>query len=118
MKTLQIFDRPMCCSTGVCGPQVDPALAQFASDLEWLKYEGVHVERFNLGQQPDAFLKQPEVKAILDRSGTACLPVVMVDGKIVSRGGYPSRRQLAVWMGVADPGTLPVASSCCGPRCC
>ena len=48
MTRLQVFDGPMCCSTGVCGPTVDPRLAQVAADLEWLKTQGVQVERFNL----------------------------------------------------------------------
>ncbi len=41
MTTLQVFDRPMCCSTGVCGPSVDPVLPRFAADLDWLKGQGV-----------------------------------------------------------------------------
>ena len=41
MTTLQVFDRPMCCSTGICGPSVDPVLATFAADLDWLKDQGV-----------------------------------------------------------------------------
>jgi hypothetical protein len=36
MTTVEVFDPPMCCSTGVCGPRVDPALATFAADLAWL----------------------------------------------------------------------------------
>ena len=30
MKRVQVFDPPMCCSTGVCGPSADPALARGA----------------------------------------------------------------------------------------
>jgi hypothetical protein len=45
MATVQVFDPPLCCASGACGPQVDPALAQFAADLEWLKSRGVRVER-------------------------------------------------------------------------
>ena len=36
MKTVEVFDPAMCCSTGVCGPSVDPALSRFAADLDWL----------------------------------------------------------------------------------
>jgi len=57
MKNLQVYDKPMCCSTGVCGPQVDPVLPRFAADLDWLKSQGNEVERFNLAQQPMALLK-------------------------------------------------------------
>jgi hypothetical protein len=48
----QIFDPPMCCSTGLCGPGVDPALVTFSADLDWLKRQGIDVERCNLSQQP------------------------------------------------------------------
>lgn len=48
MTMFQVFDRPMCCSTGVWGPTADPVLARFAADLEWLKGQGVTVERYNL----------------------------------------------------------------------
>jgi SAM-dependent methyltransferase len=30
---MAIFDPAMCCSTGICGPNVDPKLVQFAADL-------------------------------------------------------------------------------------
>lgn len=33
MKTIQIFDPALCCSSGVCGPETDPALVAFAADL-------------------------------------------------------------------------------------
>jgi hypothetical protein len=34
----------MCCSTGVCGPEVDPILVQFAADLDALGSSEVKVE--------------------------------------------------------------------------
>ena len=42
--TIRVFDPAMCCSTGVCGPGVDPELARFASDVDWLQKQGVKVE--------------------------------------------------------------------------
>ena len=41
MKRLDIYDPAMCCSTGVCGPQVDPVLVRFAADVKWLQDQGV-----------------------------------------------------------------------------
>jgi len=56
MKTkIEVYDPPMCCSSGVCGPSVAPALPRFAGDLKWLKAQGVEVARHNLAQQPLAF---------------------------------------------------------------
>jgi hypothetical protein len=94
MAKLQVYDPAMCCSTGVCGPTVDPALSRFAADLEWLKSKGVAVERFNLARDVAAFTTNPIVKAALN-SNVKCLPLVLVDGEKASEGEYPSREELA-----------------------
>lgn len=39
----------------LCGPTVDPVLPKFAADLEWLRSQGVEVERYNLAQEVGAF---------------------------------------------------------------
>jgi len=92
----------MCCSTGVCGPSVDPQLVRFAADLDWLKSKGATVQRFNLAQEPAAFVEDA-VRQVLETKGEAALPLVMVDGQVKSTGSYPSREQLAQWAGVATP---------------
>lgn len=120
---VQVFDKPMCCSTGICGPQVDPALVRFAGDLDWLRRQGVNVERFNLSQQPREFAAQPDVRAALQTAGVDTLPIIRVEGRIVSQGIYPSRELLASWTHVepAPEVALPVtATGCCqsGSGCC
>ena len=103
---LEVFDPAMCCSTGVCGPSVDPKLAQFSADLDWLKSQGVAVERHNLAQTPAAFAANATVKSALDKHGTDCLPLVLVDGSIASVGSYPTRVELAAWAGLAQSKNL------------
>ena len=41
MTQMDVFDPPMCCSSGVCGPEVDPLVAAFAADVDWLTSQGV-----------------------------------------------------------------------------
>ncbi len=100
MKKMEIFDPPMCCSTGICGPSVDPTLVRFAADLDWLKSKGVLVERCNLAQQLGQFAANPTVRAELEAAGNACLPLIIVDGTVVSRGFYPNRQTLAAFAGI------------------
>ena len=76
---LLVYDPPMCCSTGVCGPVVDPILPRFAADLEWLKGQGVEVKRYNLAQHPFEFAHDAKVKQVLKEKGNACLPLIVVD---------------------------------------
>ena len=120
MTTLQVFDKPMCCNTGICGPQVDPVLPKFAADLAWLKEQGVTVERYNLAQQPQAFVADSEVKEAIRDGHEQVLPLIKVDGRIVSRGAYPSREQLSSWCHVSATNlmTSPAEASCCGPKGC
>jgi hypothetical protein len=100
MKKLEIYDPPMCCSSGVCGPKVDPVLPRFSGDLEWIKAQGVSVTRYNLAQQPMAFAENSDVHDMLEKEDLACLPLILVDGKIVSRGTYLAREELATVTGI------------------
>lgn len=100
MSKLQVYDPAMCCSTGVCGPSVDPVLPRVSADLEWLKSKGVEVERYNLAQDLAAFAANLTVKEALNSQSTNCLPMVVVDGVVVGQGAYPTREQLATFTGV------------------
>lgn len=107
MSKIQVYDPAMCCSTGVCGPAVDPALPRVAADVEWLKSKGIEIERYNLAQDIAAFTSNPTVKQALNSQGTKCLPMTLVDGKVVWQGEYPTREQLANVTGVAyEPGPV------------
>jgi hypothetical protein len=91
---IDIYDPAMCCSTGVCGPEVDSRLVQFAADAKWLSERGAVVQRHNLGQEPGAFMNNALVRRTLQAEGVGCLPLGVIDGVIVFRGGYPARAEL------------------------
>ncbi|NOU26470.1 MAG: arsenite efflux transporter metallochaperone ArsD [Polyangiaceae bacterium] len=121
MIAIRVFDPAMCCSSGVCGPAIDPQLARFAADLQWLRSQGVSVERFNLSQAPGAFAEDAAVKAALEAKGEAGLPLVKAGEAIVSSGAYPSRDQLAEWAGIASENASaalpkPKSGGCCTPK--
>jgi Arsenical resistance operon protein ArsD len=105
MATVEVFDPAMCCSTGVCGPSVDPALVRFAADLEWLTAHGANVVRATLSQQPERFVATEPVRVALAEQGEKALPAVVVDGRLYATGRYPGRAELAWWAGLADPDT-------------
>ena len=122
MKKLEVFDPAMCCSTGVCGVEVDPVLAQFAADLKWVAEQGIIVERHNLGQEPQAFAANPAVVKEME-AGIDRLPIIAVDGHIITTGMYPSRQQLAQKLELkltAEEKPHVKAGTCCSPKsgCC
>lgn len=127
MKTLEIYDPAMCCSTGVCGVEVDPVLVQCNADLLWVAEQGVTVNRYNLSQQPQAFTANPVVLKEI-QAGMERLPLTLIDGQIVASGAYLSRDQLIEKLGLAptaapmteNPFRVQVNSGCCKPGsgCC
>ncbi|WP_298208528.1 arsenite efflux transporter metallochaperone ArsD [Ferrimicrobium sp.] len=125
---VEVFDPAMCCSTGVCGPSVDPALSTFAADLTWLGGQGVAVVRHNLSQEPGSFVENPVIQELLAREGEGALPAVVVGGELLSFGRYPTRDELVTWSLRALSGqsqgdaasvepsavTTPTDTACCG----
>jgi len=118
MNTIQVFDPALCCSTGVCGVDVDQTLVNFSADLEWARNNGLQIERFNLAQEPMAFAGNAAVKAFLDRSGQDALPLILVDGEVALAGRYPTRAELARWAGIAGTVEVKPQSSCCSRSSC
>lgn len=119
MPNIQIFDPALCCSTGVCGVEVDQNLVNFAADVDWAKQNGAQIERFNLAQQPMPFAENAAVKGFLERSGQEALPLILVGGEVAMAGRYPSRADLARWAKIAQvtAGT-PQGGCCAGSACC
>jgi len=119
-QTVQVFDPAMCCSTGVCRPEVDSKLVAFAADLDWLKSQGVLVQRQNLSQNPGAFVENTPVNQMLNEKGETALPLVLVNGKIAVTGRYPDRKELAGLLDLKVSVSINAAKSgcCCGGGTC
>ncbi len=122
-RRVSVYDPALCCSSGVCGPSVDPALSVAAADLAWLESAGVRVERFNLAQQPQAFADNTRVLELMQSAGESALPVVLLDGELLAKGRYPSRAELAQAAGVVvdEPplGAAQTGAGCePGSGCC
>lgn len=122
MTKLEVFDPPMCCSTGICGSSTDPILVVFASDLEWLKAQGVEIERHGLTLAPSEFTKNEAVKKLLTEKGETCLPILTIEEQIVYYSSYPSREELARLCNVEfnEEEAPPIhreENCCCGIDC-
>ena len=123
---IQVFEGPLCCNTGVCGPDPDQALVDFTADLDWLTRQGVSVRRANLAQDPAAFADSAVARAFVQKVGASGLPLIVADDVTVATGRYPSRAELPRIAGVEalDENTAtgccgsatptPAASVCCG----
>lgn len=104
MKTMQIFEPAMCCSTGLCGVSVDPELMRISTVLNTLKQNGITVERFNLTSAPMEFVNNKAVNDFINQFSPEKLPVILVDGTIVISGRYPTNEEFTGWLDL--PATL------------
>ena len=122
MKTLKIYDPALCCSSGVCGPSVDPELARFAGTIEFLKrFTTITIERFNMGQNPRAFAENVAVLRLLSDEGAQALPFVFVDDELVFHSRYPSREEILGVLGLEGESCMegiPSRRGCCSEGGC
>lgn len=94
---IEIFDPPLCCPSGLCGPDIDPALLDINEAILKIKKEfdgRVTIERYLLSQQGQKFMQEPEVMKRLKANGVTMLPITLVDGKIVKEKEYPGYDEL------------------------
>jgi hypothetical protein len=117
MKTIHVYDPAMCCSSGVCGTDVDQQLVSFSADVDLAKQNEVKIERFNLAQQPMEFANNQVVRSFLERSGQEALPLILVDGEVALAGRYPNRTELARWAGLEQTAAPSSGGCCSGGKC-
>lgn len=124
MIKLEIFDPAMCCSTGVCGPSIDPNLLRVSTVVNNLIKKGINVKRHNLSEEPGEYVKNIDVSALLKSKGVAALPITLLDGNIVKSGSYPTNKEFSEWLGINEfeisARKIKNPNSCCGGNtgCC
>ncbi|MCC9295527.1 arsenite efflux transporter metallochaperone ArsD [Clostridium sp. MT-14] len=123
MKKMIIFDPAMCCSTGVCGPSIDPELLRVSTVINTLQKKGILVERYNLTSNPQIFVDNKTINEILNKEGTEILPVTMVEGAIVKTKAYPTNKEFCELLGISEDylktGLKIKSKGCdCGGGCC
>jgi hypothetical protein len=116
-----IYDPAMCCSTGVCGPSIDPELLRVATLISNLQKKGIKIERYNLSGDPRAFIVNESINQLLKKFGPGILPATMVDGQIVKTKAYPTNDEFAKLLGIPKEDVVveKLNIKCkCGPGGC
>jgi hypothetical protein len=106
---VEIYDPAMCCSSGLCGPALDPVLVKMNDAVLALKKQNVAVERFNLAQQPKSFMDNKQVSELLHNNGKKILPVTIVNGDVFRTGAYPSYEDLCAALNIEPLQKKPIS---------
>lgn len=91
---IELFDPPMCCPTGLCGPTLDQALLDLNEMILKLQSEGLRVERYQMTTNPNAFLANAEVMQLVRDKQMEALPITVVKGKVIKVGVYPTLAEI------------------------
>jgi hypothetical protein len=91
---VEIFDPPMCCSTGLCGPTLDQTLLNVNEMVINLGKEGLRIERYQMTSNPNAFLNNPDVMRLVQEQQLTALPITVIKGKVIKTGAYPDLNEI------------------------
>ena len=91
---VEIFDPPMCCPTGLCGPTLDQTLLDVNEMILSLEAEGLRVARYQMTSHPNAFLNNVDVMKLVREKEMAALPITVVRGEVVKVGAYPALAEI------------------------
>jgi hypothetical protein len=87
---VEMFDPPMCCPTGLCGPTLDQTLLDMSEMVLTLQRENLRVERYQMTSNPNAFLANAEVMKLVREKQMDALPITVVRGQVIKVGAYPT----------------------------
>jgi len=120
MKTIEIYDPAMCCSTGVCGPSIDPELMRMATVVNALKQKGIIIKRHGLSNEPQDFIANQVISELLQKEGADILPVTLRDGEVIKTRNYPTNAELSQWLETEIPQKhfKVTGQPSCGPKGC
>ncbi len=92
--TIEFFDPPMCCPTGLCGPTLDQTLLDVNEMILALQAEGLAVARYQMTSQPQAFTSNADVMRLVREKQMAALPITVVRGQVIKVGAYPTLAEI------------------------
>ncbi len=87
---VEIFDPPLCCPTGLCGPVLDTTLVDLSEAINSLQADGRTVVRHMMTADPQAFMRNRDVYELIRQRQLDVLPITVVRGRVVKTDAYPS----------------------------
>lgn len=94
LADVELFDPPMCCPTGLCGPTLDQTLLDVNETIRALQHDNYRVERYQMASNPNAFLRNAEVMKLVREKQMEALPIIVVRGRVIKVGTYPCSEEI------------------------
>ncbi|MBB6215058.1 disulfide oxidoreductase YuzD [Anaerosolibacter carboniphilus] len=87
---INIYEPPMCCTSGVCGPSPDTKLMDLQDAIKRLEKEfpEVSINRYSMNFSPKEFMNNKEVFTKVKTEKTNALPIITVNEVIIKEKDY------------------------------
>jgi hypothetical protein len=95
---VEIYDPPMCCPTGLCGPTLDQTLLDVSDMILTLEADGIAVERYQMTTSPQKFMTNMEIMRLVREQQMAALPITAVNGQVIKVGAYPTLSEVQTYL--------------------
>jgi Arsenical resistance operon protein ArsD len=105
---VEIFDPPLCCPTGLCGPVLDTTLVDLGEAINSLRADGRTVVRHMMTADPGAFMRNLEVYQLIRERQLAVLPITVVRGRIVKTDAYATLDEMR---GALETPSVPASTT-------
>jgi Arsenical resistance operon protein ArsD len=105
---VEIFDPPLCCPTGLCGPVLDTTLVDLGEAINALQADGRTVVRHMMTADPQAFMRNREVYQLIRERQLAVLPITVVRGRIVKTDAYATLDEMR---GALETQSVPASAT-------
>ncbi len=93
-NSIELFDPPMCCPTGLCGPTLDQTLLDVSDMILALQADGWLVERYQMTSHPHKFINNMDIMRLVREKQMAALPITTVNGQVIKVGVYPTLSEI------------------------
>src|SRR5699024_3173227 len=93
MLNIEIYEEAMCCSTGVCGPEPDETLIKTNQINEYLKQNQIEVQRYNMSNNPDEFIKNKKSNSLNQEKDNEVLPNTFKESNIAKKSTYITQEE-------------------------
>lgn len=115
---IEIYEKALCCETGVCGASVDPELLRITALVTELKAKGIDIERYNLSSKPEQFVKNAVISDYIKKNGVDNLPLTVFKGEIIKEKDYLTNAELENLTGIKIGSNNKNGGCCCGKKGC
>src|SRR5699024_11341807 len=83
----------MCCYNGVSSQEPDETIIKTNQINEYLKKNQIEVQRYNMINNPNEFIKNKEAIRLIQEKGNEVLPITFIECNIAKTGTYITQEE-------------------------